>query len=371
MKGRLWAAWAVAAVYGVGLGGNTIVLPLLAVGEGYSAAQIGYLAAISAATQLLTRLGLGAAMSRFPDRLLVTVAAGLLALSFVSISASTTFAAFAVAFGVQGASRATFWTGVQTHVVRGDGEVSKSLARIVLVGDAGLMLGPLLAGFLLESSARLALLLGAAVAVVAILISLAMKRFPPFRRDDAPQGKALWRRRPVVMGCIGTGVAGSWRSLLASYIPVVLVDAGHTAGTIGVVVGLGSAASTLSAATLARIRLARPFLALAGACLAVGAGIGTVGLSASWIPAVIVGMVVSGYGSGVLQIIGSSVAAEAVHREERGDAITLTGTARAGAMLAAPLGVAALLHSVSVAVGLAVMGGFLAAPAVLLQRLRR
>jgi MFS family permease len=368
----VWAAWCAAAVFGVGLGGGTVVFPLLAVDAGYSASEIGYLAGISAALQLLTRLGLGAAMSRFPDRVLVTAAATLLAVSFAAVVVSTSFIAFALAMALQGASRAAFWTGIQTHVVRGDGDVSKSLARIVLVGDAGLMAGPLLAGFLIQGSPRLALALGGAVGALAALVSLVMRRFPPFRAENAPQGgAAVWRRPPVLAGSIGTGVAGSWRSMLSSYIPVALVEGGQSASTIGVAVGLASAAGTVSALTLSRVRLTRPLLALAVGCLAAGAGVAAVGFVATWIPAVIACLVISGYGAGVLQITGTAVAAEAVHPEERGHAIATTGTARAGAMLVTPLGVAVLLHSATVAVSLAAVGGLLAAPSVVVRRLRR
>lgn len=56
----MWAAQATAAVYGLARGWGTVALPPVAVGVGYSAAEVGYLAAVPAAAQILgVAVGIG------------------------------------------------------------------------------------------------------------------------------------------------------------------------------------------------------------------------------------------------------------------------------------------------------------------------
>lgn len=61
------------------LGLSTVALPLLALAEGYSSVMIGVLTATSAVAQLLVRLVIGALMRRYPDWVLILLAALLLA----------------------------------------------------------------------------------------------------------------------------------------------------------------------------------------------------------------------------------------------------------------------------------------------------
>jgi MFS family permease len=361
-----------ATVFGLALGANTIALPLVTIDAGYSAAEIGYLAALSAGVQILVRLTLTAIMRRYPDRVLVTGAGAVLALSFGAVALSTELGPLVLAYGLQGASRACFWTGAQVHVVHGDGPVQKNLARITLCADAGMFVGPVTAGLIYERSPDLSLQLGLAIAVLAVLLSLGMRRFAPFRWPEMPSGTtSLWRRRPVLSAAIATAVAGSWRSLLSSYVPVALAQGGQAAGAIGVFVSVASAANTASVAVLARVSLKRKSLAMVTGCLAAAVGLGLAGLAAGSSPAVAVCLAVSGLGAGVLQILGSSLAAESVHPQERGAAIALTGTVRAGTMMVSPLVVAGLVQVVSVAAALAVAGALISASSVALRKPRR
>jgi MFS family permease len=362
---------ATTVTYGLGLGASTVTLPLLAVDAGYSPAEIGVLTAVSAVAQILVRLFLGAALRRHPDQTLVAVATVLLSLSYLAIAASTDVLSFLLAQVAQGASRASFWTGMQAHVVRGARSVTRNLARNIFIGNVGLLLGPVAAGFALEVSTQLALLLGAAVSGVATGFSLLMRRLAPFGTVTRPVQSPLRRRPPVVTGGVAAGVAGSWQGMLGSYIPVVLGNAGQSAGAIGVLVAVASAANTVSAAALARVRLSDTYRAMFTSCIAVAAGIGLFGVAASSGATAGVCLVVSGLGAGVLQILGSSVASESVHPEERGQAIALTGTVRACAMFGSPLTVAGLLQVTPIGTALGLVGLLLLAPAASLHRRRR
>jgi MFS family permease len=363
-----WRVDVTTVVYATGLGASSIALPLLAVDAGYSLAQVGVLTAVSAVAQIVVRLGLGAALRRYPDRLLITLASLLLSMSFFAVTPSTHIALFVLAQAAQGVSRACFWTGMQAHVVRDDRFVTKNLARNFTMANLGLLLGPVAAGFVLEVSTDLALLSGAALGGAASVLSLSMRRLPPFAPSASSARSPLRRRPPVVTGCVAAGVAGAWQGLLGSYMPAVLGEAGHTAGVVGVLVALASAANTTSTAALTRVRVGDSPLALVVSCIAVGVGVGLLGVAAPWSVTAAACLLVSGLGSGILQTLGSSVASESVHPEERGQAIALTGTVRSAAMFGSPLAVAGFLQIAGVPAALGVVGVGLLLPVVRFRR---
>jgi hypothetical protein len=67
--------------------------------------------------------------------------------------------------------------------------------------------------------------------------------------------------------------------------------------------------------------------------------------------------------------VGPALATDAVHPDEAGDAIAASGTFRAGALFAAPLGVAGLLAALPLAPAMAVVGAVIALPVVMAGRL--
>ena len=64
----------------------------------------------------------------------------------------------------------------------------------------------------------------------------------------------------------------------------------------------------------------------------------------------------------------SIVATDAVHQEERGEAIAITGTFRAAALFAAPLVVAGMVVVLPLASAIAVVGVVMTAPAFALRK---
>jgi MFS family permease len=118
------------------------------------------------------------------------------------------------------------------------------------------------------------------------------------------------------------------------------------------------------------VRLRNTSRAVVIASLGVAASMGFVGVVAPWTAAVVTCLVLSGFGAGVLQILASTVATEAVHREERGQALALTGTVRAVVMFGSPLVVALFLQAVSLAAALGIAGFLMSVP-LLMQRGRR
>lgn len=82
-------------------------------------------------------------------------------------------------------------------------------------------------------------------------------------------------------------------------------------------------------------------------------------------------LTVSGLGAGALQTLGPAVASSAVHPEERGDVIALTGAFRAASLLVTPLAVAGLVAVVPLSTALAVVAAGMTLPIALTRRLRR
>lgn len=364
------ASAAGAAVYSLSLAIASVALPLLALRAGYSAAEVGALTAVSAIAQMGTRMVLGLAMRRWSDWTLIAAAGLLLALSNGVVVLSAALLPFVIAQLMQGVSRACFWTGTQTHVVRGSGRAAGALASVNLVSSTGLLLGPVLAGVLSERTPVLALSVAAVVALVGVGPTLLLDRLPPFvPPDDRPPGR-LWRRPGVDVGCWAGVSAGAWRGLLSSYVPVALDAARQSASTIGVLVTVANAAALVGSGLAARVRQRwTPRVVLVG-IVVVGVTTGLTAAVASSVVLSVVVLAISGVAAGTLQVLGLAVAAEAVHPEERGDAIAVSGTFRAAALFAAPLAVAGLVVVLPLAPAVALVGAAMTVPSLALRRRR-
>lgn len=354
--------------YSFALGVATVALPLIALDAGYSGVQVGVLTACSALAQMATRTVLGRVMRHVADRSLVTFAACLLALSTGALSLSTALVPFVVAQLLQGASRACFWTGSQTHVVRGEGSSVSALAMVNFVSSVGLLAGPVAAGLMLERGADLTLLVATGAAALAIPITRLLDRLPPFVVPfDRPPGR-LWRRPGVAAGCWAGVSAGAWRGLISSYVPVALQQAGQSSSTIGVLVSVANAASVAGAGVVGRVSPQGAWKAFGAGTLAAGVGTATVAAVAGSAPLAAMALALSGLGAGALQTIGPAVATEAVHPQERGEAIAVTGTFRAGALFVAPLGVAALILAVPLTAAMTLAGVLITVPVLAVRR---
>ncbi|SOD94673.1 Predicted arabinose efflux permease, MFS family [Blastococcus haudaquaticus] len=349
----------------------SLALPLLAIEAGYSAFEIGALTAASALSQMLVRLCLGWAMRRWPDWILIAAAGVLLAVSCAVVAVSAGLVPFVAAQLLQGASRALFWTGSQTHVVRGAGRAAGALARVNLAASVGLLTGPLLAGVLSEDSPTVALVVAAAVALLGLVPNALLDRLPPFAPPaDRPPGR-VWRRPGVDVACWAGMTAGAWRALLTSYVPVALDQARQSATTIGTLVAAANGASLVGTAVAGRLRGRWTMPLLGAGIVLTGIATGLTGVVA-WSTALsALVLVVSGIAAGAVQVLGPAIAAEAVHPEERGEAIAASGTFRAAALLAAPLAVAGLVVAIPLTPAMAVVGAGMLIPALALRRLGR
>jgi len=358
-------AWVAAAnaTFSFALGGASVALPLQALAVGYGPVSVGLLTATSAVSQMTCRMSLGRIMRSVPDWAIVAAACCLLAISCVLVVISGQVVVFVVAQLLQGVARAFFWTGSQTHVVRGDGSSVRALASVNLVGNLGLLLGPVVAGLLIGDDARAALVASAVVAAIALLPASRLDRLPPFERiADRPPGR-MWARTGVWEACYAGVTAGAWRGLLGSYVPIALIHAGHGSLTVGILVATANATSILGSwlvrrveedvAALRVMRLGTPVVGASMAIMGWAAGSSVVAAAA---------LAVSGIAAGALQTLGPALASDGVHQEERGEAIAATGTWRAAALFVAPLVTAGLVAVVPIGAAMVVTGALMAAP---------
>jgi len=310
-------------------------------------------------------------MRRWPDWTLIAGAGLVLAVSSGIVALSAALVPFLLAQLLQGVSRACFWTGSQTHVVRGSGRAAGALATMNFVAGIGLLAGPVVAGILSEFTPALALAVAAGIALLGMAPTFLLDRLPPFAPPaDRPPGR-IWRRPGVDIGCWAGMTAGGWRGLLSSYVPVALDAARQSASTIGALVALANGASLVGAALAARVpprwsaRTVLGGIVVTGVATALTAALAwNAGLSA-------VVLLLSGIAAGAIQVLGQATAAESVHPEERGDAIAVTGTFRAAALFAAPLAVAGLVAVVPLAPAVALVGAVMTAPAIGLRHRTR
>jgi MFS family permease len=356
-----------AGIYSLSLSIASVALPLLALQAGYSAFEIGALTAVSATSQMLIRLVLGWAMRRWPDWMLIAGAGLLLATSCAIVTLSSALVPFVVAQLLQGVSRACFWTGSQTHVVRGSGRAAGALAQVNLVASVGLLTGPLVAGVLSEATPVLALAVAAAIALIGLVANFLLDRLPPFVPPaDRPPGR-MWRRPGVEVACWAGMTAGAWRALITSYVPVALDEARQSATTIGILVAAANGAQLFGTAVAGRVRAHRTIRVLLVGILATG-GATALTAAVAWSAALsALVLVVSGVAAGAVQVLGPAIAAESVHPEERGEAIAVTGTFRAAALLAAPLAVAGMVLVLPLTPAIAVAGAGMTLPALALR----
>ncbi len=357
--------------FSVALGIGFVAVPLAALDAGYDAASVGFFTAASGVVQVFGRAQVTWFLARIPDRWLIVGAALLLAATYGLLVASTAVPAFIAAMVCLGLARAYFWTGSQTHAVRGGHDTVRALAIMNTLSSIGTVVGPALGGALVAVSHDAALAVAAVVALVAAGVSLALRSLPTYDRARPAGEPRVWRRPGVDAACWASFAGGGWRALLNSYVPVVLVAAGQPSTTIGVLLSLAEGVSIASAAALVRLPRTRVRAGLLAGVLAVGASLAMVPFAAGSVAVAAVLLGISGAGGGLVTTLGPAMAANSVPAGQVGAAIAVTGTFRAFGLLALPFGVASSLAVVPVAPAMVVAGVAIAVPTVLVGALDR
>jgi MFS family permease len=355
-----------ATLFSFALSSLALVVPLLAVSVGFGAGEVGLLVALAAVTQIGTRLVMGPLMRRVPDKMLLTMSAILISLACVLVMFSTALLVFAASQLVQGAARALFWTSGQTHAVRSSSTSVKGLQRLNLAAGVGSLAGPACAGFLWGISPNMPLLVASVVGCAAVIPAVLLKRFPLFANTDSSESRnrRLWHLPGVRAACGMNVAAGAWRSILDSYIPVALALAGQPAAVIGLLLTLANGAMLAGSGASSWIRKRGIRASFVTGLLCTGLGLAATAPLAALTLAAAASLALSGLGAGILQTVGPAIAADEVGLEERGDALALTGTSRAVALLLAPTGMAGVVAFMPLAPSLILAGILITAPAM-------
>jgi MFS family permease len=362
------------ALFSFAMGLSAVAIPLLALDQGFTAGQVGVFVAGSACAQLGIRSVMGALMRRIPDRHFVTLAGVLMATSCLVLLVSTEWWVFAISQVAQGSARGFFWTGSQTHVVRTSPSAVAAIAKINLTSGIGQIAGPFAAGPLIEhSSITTSLGVAGAVAVGVLVPSCLMVRLEPLRPAKRNRGAAMavWRQPDLGLASWAGATAGAWRSMMNSFVPVVLQQAAYGPQAIGIVTGIANATSIGGGAGAGLIKGHRLRATLIGGIAFTGVGLAAFGWLAGHPVMATVALAASGIGAGLLQTMGPALATESVSADERGEAIATAGTYRAAALLCAPLCVSALVVALAAPAAVAVLGVALAGPVVIMRKQRR
>ncbi len=371
--------------FSVGLGVATLAIPLLALGAGFGAATVGFLVATAAATQFLTRLALPILLGRFPDRTLIALSSALMLVGFSLLAVNIALPVFVLAQVLQGAARAIFWTASQTHAIRGVSRPVQRLVDVNVAGSAGTLIGPVLAGSLASFGLQVAMAAAVAGAAMAVMGTPLMRRLPPFDRQLSGGSMSLLRRDGVDVACWASAAGGVWWSMVGSYIPVILVSSGLGPAAIGWLITASETAGTVALLSLrnvatrwvptaVRIGAFGALTALAAVAMAALLVIGpTFGRMDAPPPIVVyaVLLVLGGAASGTVTTMGPAMATLMSEPDEQGDALSLSGTFRAGALFGAPATVGGLLSVMALVPALLVVVAAAAGPGLIIGRRRR
>lgn len=360
---------AASIIFSISLGMLSVAVPLLALHSGYGAALVGVLVALSATVQLVTRAFMGVMMRHAPDKLFIILAAVLIAASCGLLVVSQSLAGFVGSLAMQGMARAFFFTASYTHAVRISPSSVRAITAVNLASGIGGFIGPALAGGLIELSGHVTLAVGMAIGLTGVVPGLLLRRLSPLR--GAPQSRVdrIQRQPGVRAGVWMASVAGAWKGVLDSFVPIVLSMASQSAATIGLLVAVANAALFVGTGLSVIVRRAGIRGALMIGIGGAAVGIACLGPLAPFTLGAAIALACSGLGAGALQTVGPAVAAESVGAEQKGDAITLVGLARAATLLMAPLGMAGLVILVPVMAACVITGSIMALP--MLARLER
>lgn len=361
------------SLFSFAMGLSAVTIPLFALDSGFSGADVGVLVALSACAQLGIRTVMSSLMRRFPDKHFLSAAGLLMAASCLVLLASAGWWTFALSQLAQGAARGLVWTAAQTHAVRTSPSSVTALARVNLSSGVGQIVGPVLAGPIIEHlSIAWALAAGALPAALVVVPASLLMRLEPLRPDRGRNARRGQQRGAGIgLASWAGAAAGAWRAMMNSFVPIVLAGAGQSASAIGMVAAVANTTNIVGGAAAGRIHAGRLTSFLVAGTAVTGIGFAGFAALAGHLVAASALLALSGAGAGLLQTVGPALASESVRPEERGEALATAGTYRAAALLAAPLVVSGLVTVVAAPVAMVVLGVAMTAPAALAIRSRR
>lgn len=348
-----------------------MLLPLWALERGFGAQAIGVLVALGSFSPLLFAPLAGVLCDRYGDRRMMLLTGALSAFSALCYGSA---AGLGVACGVQllgGLARSTAWVAAQSYAVRRVADVQrpKIMGRFSFSGSVGMLLAPLLAGWLITHQGISAgFLLMAAWSLGLTAVAWALPEVPRERLSTGPWHAAALGvmtmprllRRPalsVIMAFTLLRLAAA--GVNASFYAVHLAAVGLSGGAIGGLFAVMNAAVAVGALAAARFaRRAGPGNLLLGSVALATVSISAVPFTA-YAPALAVLSALHGLGLGLsLPTLLAAIGARTVPAE-RGAVIGLRTVFNRLGYLATPLLLGMLAARMSLAMAFAVNGGLL------------
>jgi hypothetical protein len=341
--------------FSIGLGVGTVTIPLLALASGYDAASVGFLVATAAAMQLAGRLALPWMLGRYTDRSLTAISAVMMVAAFVLLIWSTVLPVFIAAQLLQGAARAIFWTSSQAHAIRDQPDPIRRLVDLNVAGNAGTLVGPAVGGLLASIGLTVALVAGAAGALVAVAGTAFLRAFPPFDRKRSEGTRRLLRRTGVDVACWASVVGGLWWSMMGSFVPVLLVGAGVGSIGVGWAITGSEAAGMIALLALRTVSRTRIAPAVRIAAVIASSALVLIALLPPVLPIAIALLLIGGAAAGSVTTLSPAMATLVASADEQGDALSLTGAFRAAALFASPAAVGVLVTPFAVGPAMAIV----------------
>ena len=305
--------------------------------------------------QLAGRLALPWLLGRFTDRSLTAISAVMMVAAFVLLIWSTVLPVFIAAQLLQGAARAIFWTSSQAHAIRDQPEPIRRLVDLNVAGNAGTLVGPAVGGLLASIGLTVALVAGAAGALVAVAGTAFLRAFPPFDRKRSAGTRRLLRRTGVDVACWASVVGGLWWSMMGSFVPVLLVARASarsaSAGRSPDPRRPGCSPCSRSG----RSRRTRIAPAVRIAAVVASVALVLIALLPPVLPIAIALLLIGGAAAGSVTTLSPAMATLVASADEQGDALSLTGTFRAAALFASPAAVGVLVTPFAVGPAMAIV----------------
>lgn len=347
-----------AILFGTSSGALSILVPLVLIQEGNSAFVVGTVSMLSGVSQLITRFYVPILMRQLADKFVVLLSIALLSIALLLPILTKTTVVIALAQLIHGAVRALFWTSIQTHSVRGPESAVRGIASVTFFAGIGLMAGPALVGFidtLLGLSASL--FLGLLLSVGGIIAAAFLTNLGPFAsREGVISRKVL--TRPVLFGSWMSAVAGIWRGLLDTYIPLILVAASFSSSAVSGLIAVSAGAVLVGNLVAPRLGAVHRGASYIAGTTVTSLAFAALLLFGDWAFVAVLVMFICGFISGLFQTYGAAFAADAAEPDLKGDAITLTGIFRSVVILGIPGLVSAFLPFFGLtALGLTIAGG--------------
>jgi len=317
-------------VWNFGLGMTWLVVPLYALSQGLSNAQIGALFSAPVLAQVALNLVGGAYTDRIGGRRIMLASCLTIALAALWFTIASGF--WMLMVGQLGliVSRAAFWPATWAMASELPGARGIQLGRLNAATNLGQIAGSGLSGFLLAFAGYDATFGAlAATGLIAYFAGLATRPTPPRpvaagRNVLAAYGPLL-RRRIIHYSVLCAYLSALPFSLSVSFYPLLLARYGYGEEASGILVSLRAVGAIAAGLIAARFVRTGPETLWPVACgIAVAAAVGLVPTVNHMVP-IGLWMLIVGLGSGAMTLYFQITIAESSRQEERGAALALGG----------------------------------------------